>query len=83
MARWVRCVAGAGNAHGVPTPVPTSEAFFRPPRSAVTRSCRRGDFIGLTLIFDIDKALSNASNVTKEKFDPESADQVKAAATKD
>jgi hypothetical protein len=30
---------------------------------------------------DIDKALSNASNVTKEKVDPESADQVKAAAT--
>jgi uncharacterized membrane protein len=32
---------------------------------------------------DIDKALSNASNVTKEKVDPESADQVKAAATQD
>ena len=32
---------------------------------------------------DIDKALSNASNVTKEKVDPESADEVKAAATKD
>jgi uncharacterized membrane protein len=32
---------------------------------------------------DIDKALSNASNVTKEKVDPESADQVKAAASKD
>ena len=32
---------------------------------------------------DIDKALSNASNVTKEKVDPESADKVKAAATKD
>jgi uncharacterized membrane protein len=32
---------------------------------------------------DIDKALSNASNVTKEKVDPESADQVKATATQD
>jgi uncharacterized membrane protein len=31
---------------------------------------------------DIDKALSNASNVTKEKVDPASADQVKASATK-
>ena len=31
---------------------------------------------------DIDKALSNASNVTKEKVDSDSADQVKAAATK-
>ena len=30
---------------------------------------------------DIDKALSNASNVTKEKVDSDSADQVKAAAT--
>ena len=30
---------------------------------------------------DIDKALSNASNVTKEKVDSGSADQVKAAAT--
>ncbi|MGH3084201.1 MAG: DUF1269 domain-containing protein [Gaiellaceae bacterium] len=30
---------------------------------------------------DIDKALSNAGNVTKEKVDPESADQVKGAAT--
>jgi uncharacterized membrane protein len=32
---------------------------------------------------DIDKALSNASNVTKEKVDPDSANQVKAAATQD
>ena len=32
---------------------------------------------------DIDKALSNASNVTKEKVDSDSADQVKAAATQD
>ena len=32
---------------------------------------------------DIDKALSNASNVTKEKVDPESADQVKASAIQD
>jgi uncharacterized membrane protein len=32
---------------------------------------------------DIDKALSSASNVTKEKVDPDSADQVKAAATQD
>lgn len=31
---------------------------------------------------DIDKALSNASNVTKEKVDSDSADQVKSAATK-
>ncbi len=31
---------------------------------------------------DIDKALSNASNVTKEKVDSDSADQVKTAATK-
>jgi uncharacterized membrane protein len=31
---------------------------------------------------DIDKALSSASNVTKEKVDSESADQVKAAASK-
>ena len=31
---------------------------------------------------DIDKALSNAGNVTKEKVDPDSADQVKTAATK-
>ena len=31
---------------------------------------------------DIDKALSNASNVTKEKVDKESAEQVKAAASK-
>ena len=30
---------------------------------------------------DIDKALSNASNLTKEKVDPDSADQVKTAAT--
>ncbi len=30
---------------------------------------------------DIDKALSKASTVTKEKVDPDSADQVKAAAT--
>jgi uncharacterized membrane protein len=30
---------------------------------------------------DIDKALSNASNVTKEKVDSDSADQVKTAAT--
>ena len=30
---------------------------------------------------DIDNALSNASNVTKEKVDSDSADQVKAAAT--
>jgi uncharacterized membrane protein len=30
---------------------------------------------------DIDKALSNASNVTKEKVDSDSAEQVKAAAT--
>jgi uncharacterized membrane protein len=30
---------------------------------------------------DIDKALSNASKVTKEEVDSESADQVKAAAT--
>ena len=30
---------------------------------------------------DIDKALSSASNVTKEKVDPDSADQVKAAAS--
>ena len=30
---------------------------------------------------DIDKALSNASNVTKEKVDSDSADQVKAAAS--
>ena len=32
---------------------------------------------------DIDKALSGASNVTKEKVDSDSADQVKAAASKD
>jgi uncharacterized membrane protein len=32
---------------------------------------------------DIDKALSNASNVTKEKVDKDSADQVKTAASKD
>ena len=32
---------------------------------------------------DIDKALSNASNVTKEKVDSDSAEQVKTAATKD
>jgi uncharacterized membrane protein len=31
---------------------------------------------------DIDKALSNASNVTKEKVDKDSANQVKAAASK-
>jgi hypothetical protein len=31
---------------------------------------------------DIDKALSSASNVTKEKIDADSADQVKAAASK-
>lgn len=31
---------------------------------------------------DIDKALSHANNVKKEKVDPESAHQVKAAATK-
>jgi uncharacterized membrane protein len=31
---------------------------------------------------DIDKALSSASNVKKEKVDSDSADQVKAAATK-
>ena len=31
---------------------------------------------------DIQKALSNASNVTTEKVDGDSADQVKAAATK-
>jgi uncharacterized membrane protein len=31
---------------------------------------------------DIDKALSNASNVTKEKVDGDSADQVKADASK-
>ena len=31
---------------------------------------------------DIDKALSHASSVTKEKVDPKSADQVKATATK-
>ena len=31
---------------------------------------------------DIDKALSSASNVTKEKVDADSADQVKAAASK-
>jgi uncharacterized membrane protein len=30
---------------------------------------------------DIDKALSNASNVTKEKVDADSADQVKSAAS--
>jgi uncharacterized membrane protein len=30
---------------------------------------------------DIDKALSNASNITKEKVDSDSADQVKAAAS--
>ena len=30
----------------------------------------------------IDKALSNASNVTKEKVDGDSADQVKADASK-
>ena len=30
---------------------------------------------------DIDKALSKASNVTKEKVDPDSADKVKTAAT--
>jgi hypothetical protein len=30
-----------------------------------------------------NNALSNASNVTKEQVDPESADQVKAAATQD
>ena len=30
---------------------------------------------------DIDKALSSASNVTKEKVDPDSADQVKATAS--
>ena len=30
---------------------------------------------------DIDKALSNASNVTKEKVDSDSANQVKAAAS--
>jgi uncharacterized membrane protein len=32
---------------------------------------------------DIDKALSKASNVTKEKVDSDSADQVKTAASKD
>ncbi len=32
---------------------------------------------------DIDKALSSASNVTKEKIDSDSADQVKAAASND
>jgi uncharacterized membrane protein len=32
---------------------------------------------------DIDKALSNASNVTKEKVDSDSAEQVKTAASKD
>jgi uncharacterized membrane protein len=31
---------------------------------------------------DTDKALSNASNVTKEKVDSDSADQVKADASK-
>jgi hypothetical protein len=31
---------------------------------------------------DIDKALSSASDVTKEKVDSDSADQVKAAASK-
>jgi hypothetical protein len=30
---------------------------------------------------DIDKALANASNVTKEKVDSDSANQVKAAAS--
>ena len=45
------------------------------------------DSSGIVAIFeerwadDIDKALSNASNVTKEKVDPDSADQVKAAAS--
>ena len=44
------------------------------------------DSSGIVAIFeeqwadDIDKALSKASNVTKEKVDPESADEVKAAA---
>ena len=32
---------------------------------------------------DIDRALSNASNVTKEKVDADSAEQVKASATQD
>ena len=32
---------------------------------------------------DVDKALSKASNVTKQKVDPDSADRVKTAATKD
>ena len=32
-------------------------------------------------VADIDKALSNASNVTKEKVDKDSADQVKASAS--
>ena len=42
---------------------------------------------GIVAIFEeqwedqIDKALSNASNVTKEKVDADSADQVKSAAT--
>ena len=45
------------------------------------------DSSGIVAIFeeqwedDIDKALSKASTVTKEKVDPDSADQVKAAAT--
>ena len=42
---------------------------------------------GIVAIFDerweddIDKAPSNASNVTKEKGDPDSANEVKAAAS--
>ena len=32
---------------------------------------------------DIDRALSNASKVTKEKVDADSAEQVKASATQD
>ena len=46
------------------------------------------DSSGIVAIFeerwadDVDKALSNASNVTKEKVDGDSADEVKAAATK-
>jgi hypothetical protein len=31
---------------------------------------------------DVDKAISSASNVKKEKVDPDSADKVKAAASK-
>ena len=68
--------AGALVSHGQKEEIKADVDDTLPPNSS-----------GIVAIFeerwadDIDKALSNASNVTKEKVDPESADQVKTAAT--